>query len=44
MANCHLNISTIDTVAISASQRWLAVGSKVDRNIVMIELSQLLAV
>lgn len=43
VANCHLNISSIDTVAMSASQRWLAVGSKVDRNIVLIELSQLVA-
>lgn len=36
VANCHLNISTIDAVAISQSQRWLAVGSKVDRNIILI--------
>ena len=36
VANCHLNISTIDAVAISRSQRWLAVGSKVDRNIILI--------
>jgi hypothetical protein len=36
VANCHLNISTIDSVAISQSQRWLAVGSKVDRNIILI--------
>jgi hypothetical protein len=43
IANCHLNISSIDSVAISSSQRWLAVGSKVDRNIVLIEQNQLIA-
>lgn len=36
LANCHLNTSSIDAVAVSHSQRWLAVGSKADRNIVLI--------
>jgi hypothetical protein len=38
IANCHLNISSIDSVALSPSQRLLAVGSKIDRNIVLLEL------
>lgn len=36
LANCHLNTSSIDAVAVSHSLRWLAVGSKADRNIVLI--------
>jgi hypothetical protein len=39
IANCHLNMGSIDSAALSRSQRWLAVGSKVDRNIVLIEVS-----
>lgn len=38
IANCHLNISSIDSVAMSASQQLLAVGSKIDRNIILLEL------
>lgn len=42
IANCHLNISSIDSVVVSRTRRWLAVGSKVDRNIVLFELSELI--
>jgi len=37
-ATCGLNISSIDCASLSPSMRYLAVGSKVDRNVVLIEL------
>jgi hypothetical protein len=37
-ASCSLNMSSVDCLIMSSSQRYLSVSSKRDRNIVLIEL------